>query len=194
MGTPPTITVVTADGQTLELVPERSRAVGQAGLGGGVRRHARNGRQRGERRHVDQVAAAASQHARHGLAAELERRGEVELDLALDLLRRALPERPVVGEAGVVHEHVDRSGFVLHAVHQAVPLLGVEQVSGVRRAAELGGQRLEGGAVACDQGDRRTGAGEGGGQGSADASRRSGDQDSLARQLHGVLLVSAPRT
>ena len=138
--------------------------------------------------------AAPAEHAGDGLAAQLERDGEVQLDLGVDLLGRALPQRALVGEAGVVHQHVDRAGFVLDAVHEPVALLRVEQVGRVGGAAELGGQRVEGRTVAGDQRHRRAGSRERGGEGATDAPRRAGDQHPLAGQLHGVPLVSASRT
>ena len=82
----------------------------------------------------------------------------------VDLFGGALPQRAFVGQPGVVHQHVDRSGLVLHTVHQPVPLLAVEQVGRVSRAAELGSQGLERGSVARHEGDGGSRAGEGGGQ------------------------------
>ena len=56
------------------------------------------------------------QHPGDGLAAQLEGGDEVQLDLVGDLLAGRVPERGAVVEAGVVDEHVDRPGLVLHPV------------------------------------------------------------------------------
>jgi hypothetical protein len=156
------------DRQPLELVAEGGRAVGEPGLCSGVGGHAGHRGHRREGGDVDDVPAAPSQHPGDRLPAQLQRRGQVQADLGRELLRAVLPQRPRVVDPGVVDEDVDRAGLVLDPVDQSLQLLGIEEVGRVGRPPQRVRQLLQRHAIACDQGDGRTGVGEVAGQGAAD--------------------------
>ena len=56
------------------------------------------------------MAAAALDHARHERARELDRRAQVDVEGAVDLLGGEVDDRPAGRERRVGDEHVDRAG------------------------------------------------------------------------------------
>ena len=121
---------------------QAAREVRQPGLRGAVAGVAGQRHDARQRRDVDDVPAAAGDHARQRLAGQLHRRHEVQLHDLAQLLGGVLPERLRDVHAGVVDEDVDRAGAIDQALERG-------------RVGEVGGERL--GAEALGRGVQRVG-------------------------------------
>lgn len=73
-------------------------------------------------------------------------------------------------DAGVIHQDVDRPGFVLHVTDEGGDLLRVREVGGMGRAPKLGRERPNGVLGPSNECDRGPGPGERTGERLADAS------------------------
>jgi hypothetical protein len=93
----------------VQLASQRLGGGGEAALGRAVVHHARVGRKRAGRGHVDDDAAPSRQHARKDSAGEEERHEQIQLEDRLYLGGADLPEAPDEDGAGAAHQHVDRS-------------------------------------------------------------------------------------
>ncbi|KAF4531324.1 hypothetical protein B566_EDAN019431, partial [Ephemera danica] len=80
-----------------------------AGLGGGIVRLPGLALFAVHRRDLDDAAEALFHHARHHLLGDVEHAVEVGVDDRVPVVRRHLQEHAVAGDAGVVHQHVDRA-------------------------------------------------------------------------------------
>jgi hypothetical protein len=120
-------------------------------------------------------------HPGDGLSARFGRGEVVDSGDSPPLVVGRVGEAGGALDAGVVDQDVDRPGFVLDPLEKGGGLRGVREVGGVGGAPERGRERLEGVLGPRDERHSGPGAGEGVGEGLADASRRPGDQDSLPR-------------
>lgn len=83
-------------------------------------------------------------------------------------------------DAGVVHQDVDRPGFVLHVTDEGGDLLRVQEVGGMGGAPKLGRQRLNGVFAPGDECHNGPGTREGAGEGLADSPRCPCDQHAFS--------------
>jgi hypothetical protein len=90
------------------------------------------------------VAAAACQHSGDDLAAQLSRGQVVDLGDVAQIVVGPVSEGGRDSNSGVIHQNVDRSGFVFHVADQGVDLLWVREVGGMGGATELGSERSNG--------------------------------------------------
>ena len=97
-----------ADARSAQVLVHREREAAEAELRGVVERRVRGRDLARYRRDVDEVAAPAIEHARHQRVSHVDRRAEVDVDHAVDLLTRCTRSSlPGARQPGVRHEHVD---------------------------------------------------------------------------------------
>src|SRR4051812_25787370 len=89
------------------------------------------------------MAAAALEHPRDGLAAELDWREKVDLVHEANVLRACAFERSGHADTRVVHEDIDGSAVALDAVEELSHLIGLGQVGRMSGAAEAIGELLQ---------------------------------------------------
>ena len=127
------------------------------------------------------MPAAALQHRRQQRVRQRDRRAQVDVERAVDLLdREATPGAPTPGSAGVGDQDVDLAGLA-DAGARPRP---VAEVDGQRARVELGGERLE--HVGAPPGEDQLGAApvQRAGDRVADAAGGAGEQDGGAGDLH----------
>ena len=130
------------------------------------------------------MPAAALEHARQHLAAQLDRREEVEGDDGLELVGGQVGEVPRDLGARVVDEHVDRSGDVLGPGHEATEVVAGGEVGRHGAAAHRDGDLREGLAAARDDGEAGARTREAGREVAPDVTGRSGEQDVGPGEAH----------
>ena len=128
-----------ADALALHLRAQHVREPAQAELRRGVDRAlAGRGHLAGERGHEHELAAAALDHRGREPPREHDRRAQVHLEHAVDLVLVELQQRARAGQPGVGHQHVDVAG----RVGQPLDRRAVGEVARHRLGAQLGRQRL----------------------------------------------------
>ncbi len=139
------------------------------------------------------MAATARPHAGDHRAAQQHRRDQVDVDELRDLVGRQLGERAGEVDARVVDEHIDRpAGF--DRPHERLDRGGVAEVGGIRVAPEVGGELAELLLRAGDEHDARTAARTRPGQRGADPSRRAGNHNARAAEVHREVTRAASRS
>src|SRR5713101_6288766 len=102
-----------------------------------------------DRRDVDDTAELAGAHPLNHLARHVEQRTEIGIDHRIPLLERHLVEGAILGDAGIVDQHVDRTQIrfdLLDASGAAVERTDVPFIDG---DAGLGLEFFRRGVIAC---------------------------------------------
>src|SRR5579875_2311411 len=157
---------------------ELGRRVDRGGGGGGL------ARQRGDEH---DMALAAGDHPRHERPGEGDRRAQVDLQHAVDLLLLELHQPAGGGQRRVGHQHVDlpRLG------HQPLQLGPVGEVTHHRPCPQPPRQRLEHLGAAAAQHQAGAVRGERLGDRATQAAGRAGDQHPAIEQRHGASVWAA---
>jgi hypothetical protein len=124
---------------------------------------------------VQQVAAAAFEHARQHRAHRVDMAHHVDLPLPVPNLDTRRQRVAAGGHGGIAEEHVDGPQLALRACHQVVDLRLAADVAGDGQAADLARHGLGPGGVEVDDDDPRALGREGACTGRADAAGRTGD-------------------
>ena len=127
------------------LLRQRLGEADLAGLGGGIVGLAELALLAVDRRDVDDAAELALAHALDDVAAHVEQRAEVGVDHRGPLLRLHAVQRGVLGDAGVVDQHLDRTEIGLDLLdarragveRRHVPLVDVDAGFGLELLRRL---------------------------------------------------------
>ena len=125
----------------MHVLAQPSGEAAQPELGRRVERRAHRGRLPAERGHEHDVATAANEHPRQQRPRELDRRSQVHVERAIDLLGREAVDGAAGRKRRVRDEHVDRA----RALGERGRALGVREVRGQAHGppAELGADLLQ---------------------------------------------------
>jgi hypothetical protein len=159
-------------------------------LGRGVRGAHREAEASGDRRQVDDAAAARFLDERHGLARAVEHSVEIDRDRAVPVLRAdVLDLGGRAGDAGVVHEHVEAVQVLLHILEQALDVFELRHVGyRLRDRGKLFFCAGKGFFINVADMHPRAMLDECAGDHTADAGGAGGDQDAqtFGRELHAA--------
>jgi small-conductance mechanosensitive channel len=139
-----------------QVAAERQREPAQAELRAAVHRRAAVRRLRRQRRHEHELAAAALDHPRRERVGEDDRRAQVDVEHAVDLLDGVGVERPGPRERRVRDEHVHVAGLP----GQPLDVRAVGEVDDHRLGADRLREQIERLALAPGQHEPRAARGE----------------------------------
>ncbi|PRD39571.1 UNVERIFIED_CONTAM: hypothetical protein NCL1_01159 [Trichonephila clavipes] len=133
----------------LQLQVQRLRHVQHIGLDAGVEHARRVGRERRQRRHVDDAAPAPLRHAAAEAVRQLGQAGDHDLDHGAHVGDREIQERHRFGESGIVDEDIDLETLGRRLRFQRGGRLRPRQVGGTdqhahaMRGGQFVGERLQ---------------------------------------------------
>ena len=135
---------------------------------------------------IDDKAAAAPGEAFQRLVRAVERAIQIEIDIAVPLLRRHLRHLVEDPFAGVVDENIEPAEFPVHGLEEFADLLNPGDIRGMTgdppQRLHLADRPLDRFAAAPADGDRRSLAQQSLGDGAPDPPRAAGDHGDLARK------------
>ena len=109
--------------------------------------------------HVDNRATSLAHHNGHAGVDEVESRFQVHCNHCIPLLFGHTEHQSVLGDAGIVHQNVNRAKLLLHGFHHLLSLCKVGSVAGVALSLHaLGCNLLFGFLVNCQVGESHVGS------------------------------------